>query len=58
MITIKKEGVLLAQGHFDFENEGVFNPAAMKDGDSEHLFYRAVQKGNHSTIEYCRLTVL
>ena len=55
MIKIKKEGVLLKKTHFEFENEGVLNPAVIREGDSVHLFYRAVQKGNHSTIGYCRL---
>ena len=39
----------------EFENEGVLNPAAIREGDSVHLFYRAVRKGNHSSIGYCRL---
>jgi predicted GH43/DUF377 family glycosyl hydrolase len=39
----------------EFENEGVLNPAVMREGDSVHLFYRAVRKGNHSSIGYCRL---
>jgi hypothetical protein len=33
----------------------VLNPAVIRDGDSVHLFYRAVQNGNYSTIGYCRL---
>ncbi len=55
MIGIKKEGILLEKTTLDFENEGVLNPAVIKDGDIIHLFYRAVRKGNHSTIGYCRL---
>jgi beta-1,2-mannobiose phosphorylase / 1,2-beta-oligomannan phosphorylase len=55
MISIKKEGVLLSKTDFEFENEGVLNPAVIRDGDSVYLFYRAVQKGNHSSIGYCRL---
>jgi predicted GH43/DUF377 family glycosyl hydrolase len=39
----------------EFENEGVLNPAVIREGDSVHLFYRAVRKGNHSSIGYCRL---
>jgi predicted GH43/DUF377 family glycosyl hydrolase len=39
----------------EFENEGVLNPAVIREGDSVHIFYRAVRKGNHSTIGYCRL---
>ncbi len=55
MINVKKEGILLGKTKLDFENEGVLNPAAIKIGDNVHLFYRAVRKGNHSTIGYCKL---
>jgi beta-1,2-mannobiose phosphorylase / 1,2-beta-oligomannan phosphorylase len=55
MIEVKKLGILLSRTSLDFENEGVLNPAAIREGDHVHLFYRAVQKGNHSTIGYCRL---
>jgi predicted GH43/DUF377 family glycosyl hydrolase len=55
MIAVKKEGIILKKTDLEFENEGVLNPAAIREGDSIHLFYRAVQKGNHSSIGYCRL---
>jgi len=55
MIKVKKEGVLLTKTSHEFENEGVLNPAAIREGDSVHLFYRAVQNGNLSSIGYCRL---
>jgi predicted GH43/DUF377 family glycosyl hydrolase len=55
MIKVKKEGIILWKTDLDFENEGVLNPAAIREGDSVHLFYRAVQTGNHSCIGYCRL---
>jgi len=55
MIEVQKTGVLLAPSGLEFESEGVLNPAVIRDGDSVHLFYRAVTKGNHSTIGYCRL---
>lgn len=55
MIEVKKEGVLFTKTDLEFENEGVFNPAVMREGDSVHLFYRAVRKGNYSSIGYCRL---
>lgn len=55
MIKVKKEGILLQKTHHEFENEGVLNPAVIRQGDSVHLLYRAVRKGNHSTIGYCRL---
>ncbi len=55
MIKVKKEGILLSKTELEFENEGVLNPAAIREGNDVHMFYRAVQHGNHSTISYCRL---
>ena len=55
MIEVKKTGVLLAPTGLEFENEGVLNPAIIREGDFVHMFYRAVRKGNYSTIGYCRL---
>jgi predicted GH43/DUF377 family glycosyl hydrolase len=55
MIDVKKEGVILRTTALDFENDGVLNPAVIKEGNIFHLFYRAVRKGNFSTIGYCKL---
>lgn len=55
MLTIHKKGILLQKTHLNFENEAVLNPGVIKDGEFVHLFYRAVRKGNHSTIGYCKL---
>jgi predicted GH43/DUF377 family glycosyl hydrolase len=55
MIEVKKEGILLSKTDLEFENECVLNPAVIRDGDCVHIFYRAVRKGNHSSIGYCRL---
>jgi predicted GH43/DUF377 family glycosyl hydrolase len=55
MLKVKKEGILLQPTPLDFENEGVLNPAVIRKGDNVHLFYRAVSKGNHSTLGYCVL---
>lgn len=55
MIEVKKEGIILKKTDLEFENEGVLNPAVIREGDSIHIFYRAVRNGNHSTIGYCRL---
>ena len=55
MIEVKKEGILLQKTTLGFENEGVLNPAVISDGDSVHIFYRAVSKGNYSSIGYCKL---
>ena len=55
MIEVKKEGILLKKTKLEFENEGVLNPAAIREGNYVHLFYRAVCTGNNSSIGYCRL---
>ncbi len=55
MIKVKKEGIILQKTKNEFENEGVLNPAAMQEGESVHIFYRAVQTGNRSSIGYARL---
>lgn len=55
MIEVVKHGVILSKTDLGFENAGVLNPAAIREGNVVHLFYRAVKKGNYSTIGYCRL---
>lgn len=55
MVEVKKNGILLGKTALGFENEGVLNPAVISEGASIHLFYRAVSKGNYSSIGYCRL---
>ena len=55
MIEVNKHGVILQQTKLEFENQGVLNPAAIREGDFVHLFYRAVGEGNYSTIGYCKL---
>lgn len=55
MVVVKKEGIILEKSSKEFENEGVLNPAVIRVGDSVHIFYRAVSKGNYSSIGYCRL---
>ena len=55
MISVKKEGIILAKTNLSFENDGVLNPAIMQVGNDVHVFYRAVRKGNYSTIGYCKL---
>ena len=55
MIEVKKEGVILNKTMLGFENEGVLNPAVIREDGFNHLFYRAVSKGNYSSIGYCKL---
>lgn len=56
MVEVKKEGILLSKTALEFENEAVLNPAVIQEGDDVHMYYRAVQTGNHSSIGYCRLS--
>jgi predicted GH43/DUF377 family glycosyl hydrolase len=55
MIDVNKEGILLSRTELGFENEGVLNPGAIREGNNVHIFYRAVRIGNFSSIGYCRL---
>lgn len=55
MIKVKKEGVILKKTKLAFENDSVLNPGIMQEGNTIHMLYRAVKKGNYSTIGYCRL---
>ena len=55
MVNVKKEGILLAKTALVFENEGVLNPAILQEENIVHIFYRALRKGNYSTIGYCKL---
>ncbi|WP_428330032.1 hypothetical protein [Mucilaginibacter sp.] len=55
MVDVRKDGVILRTTALEFENEGVLNPAVIKEGSAIHLFYRAVKKGNFSSIGYCKL---
>lgn len=55
MVEVTKHGVILRKTDLGFENAGVLNPAVICEGNDIHLFYRAVRKGNYSTIGYCRL---
>lgn len=54
MISVKKEGIILTKTLLAFEDEGVLNPAIMQEGNTVHMLYRAVRKGNYSTVGYCR----
>ncbi len=46
MITVEKHGIILSPTVKDFENNGVLNPGIYQEGDTVHIFYRAVEAGN------------
>lgn len=55
MVIVKREGVLLEATENEFENQAVLNPTVVQQGDTLHIFYRAVKEGNYSSVGYCRL---
>ncbi len=55
MVIVKKEGVILESTELEFENQAVLNPAVVQQGNTLHMFYRAVRQGNYSSIGYCKL---
>lgn len=55
MLEVKKEGIVIRSTGLGFESHGVLNPAVIAEGNTVHVFYRAVAPGNYSTIGYCKL---
>lgn len=56
MVHISKGEILLeSRPSMEFENEGVLNPTCIEKDGVIHMFYRAVEKGNYSTIGYCQI---
>jgi len=55
MIAVKNEGIILEKTNLEFENKGVLNPACIQVDDITHMFYRAVNHNNISSIGYCQL---
>lgn len=55
MLKIQKHGIVLEPTVHFFERKAVLNPAIYQDGDDVHLFYRAIDGDNKSSIGYARL---
>ncbi len=55
MIKITDEGIILEKTSLEFENKAVFNPACIQVEDITHMYYRAVNENNISSIGYCQL---
>jgi predicted GH43/DUF377 family glycosyl hydrolase len=53
-ISIEKLGIILSPSKLEFENNGVLNPGIFQEGKEVHIFYRAVEDGNYSTIGYAK----
>ena len=54
-INIKKLGVILKPTANKFEKKAVLNPGCFQEGDFVHMFYRAIDENNYSTIGYAKL---
>ncbi|MDG2431398.1 pesticidal protein Cry7Aa [Flavobacterium sp.] len=54
MIAVEKLGVILSPTDKPFEKNGVLNPGIFQEGEQVHIFYRAVEDGNFSTIGYAK----
>ena len=55
MLKVKDEGIILEKTDLDFENKAVLNPACIQIGDITHMFYRAVNEDDISSIGYAQL---
>ncbi len=55
MLKIKNEGIILEKTGCSFEAKGVFNPACIKVGNIVHMFYRAIDMDDISSVGYCQL---
>jgi beta-1,2-mannobiose phosphorylase / 1,2-beta-oligomannan phosphorylase len=56
MIKVEDCGIILeSRKGVEFESGGVLNPSCIEKDGVTHMFYRAVRKGNFSTIGYCQI---
>ena len=55
MLNIKDEGIILEKTTLGFENKAVYNPACIQVDDITHMFYRAINHNDISSIGYCQL---
>ena len=55
MIIVKNEGIILEKTNLEFENKAVLNPACIQVDDMTHMFYRAINHNDISSIGYCQL---
>ena len=54
-VDVKKLGVILESTDMLFEKKAVLNPACYKEGEFVHVFYRAIDDNDNSTIGYAKL---
>jgi len=54
-LNIKKLGSILESTTNEFEKTSVLNPAVYQEGQFLHIFYRAIDRNNESSIGYAKL---
>ena len=55
MVKLKDEGIILEKTRLEFESKAVLNPACILVNGITHMFYRAINQNNISSIGYCQL---
>lgn len=55
VLKLRDEGIILKPTHLAFENKAVLNPACIEVNGITHMFYRAVNHQNISSIGHCQL---
>ena len=54
-MNVEKLGIILTPTTNEFERTGVLNPGIYQDGETVHLFYRAIDQNMESSIGYAKL---
>ncbi len=54
-LKVQKLGIVLAPTENKFETRSVLNPGIYQDGETVHVFYRAIDKKLNSSIGYAKL---
>ena len=55
MLKIKDEGIIIEKTNLEFEDKAVLNPACIQVDEITHMFYRAINHNDISSIGYCQL---
>lgn len=55
VVDLKKLGVILKTTNMPFERKAILNPACIREGEFVHIFYRAIDDNDNSTIGYAKL---
>jgi len=53
--AVKKLGIIIEPTKRKFEEEAVFNPGCWQEGEFVHMFYRALDRDNKSSVGYAKL---